>query len=752
MSENFSHKNEINGLFARLEYFDDAKIDPATRKERLADSAAEIIDHCDSLINRHTTAAEATYSTAAIASLRTVQMQIFLRLENAERITSRYDNFVRACASLLNTAYQLEEEDRKNFTTPLIETARAANKYLPVAAKIKNDVSPQEISVPDVLATATFVSDQKYNLNDVRSLFHQLWQVDELQPLLLYSAYATCGYHCNSAGEVSQGQKLQIVLVNDEIVRKNSTRFDGFCTGSNMVMASTGQNRGHFTVINQDTGATLAHELHHYFEESFHQSNQLLPYNPKAFFLSDPNSAIKSRLNLMIEEALACHQKEVIEIPSAISNGRSHTDFQPHKTFGALKSYPGSETSERIRHAEVVVRVSEILFDLRSTKKYSTTEAFTALESFGLKECLAFFHEEREQMRHACTKMQKFSGINFNQEIATAQNIPHYLEYALPSSKSALERDSLNQTTLEIAIQNADHKTTLQFCRDSRAWLEMGSDLKLMHKTACFLAELSTNKNSTFAEEATRLFKSAQSLPYSLNKDAIFNIFFHARNQNLDPDLLAKIAATDDILTAIASGEIPRFDKLKNELNSYLRKIVKDPEKQQNLFNSIIEKYDIVHNQTGDNFLPKHPLRKPLLEYHPQKFLEKFEAAKNSDNSLNPKESGQKLLNEKMGIISPTHDSVIELLAHNCHNDYTGNSWNEVLKLLVRENDIKISLKPKSKDHVLLDLLPENLRADFSQNFAKESQKPNATIQTHKRTAEKVVENVSTRNTRSKHS
>ncbi len=727
LSENFAHEDEINRLFTKLEYFDDE-----TKKEDLAANAASIIDQSNSLINRHTLATESQWSTVAIAALKTVQMQVFLRLENSERIKEEYDSFIRATASTLDIVYQLNEADQKRFTSPFTETARHANKYLVPAVRLKPDAAPQEISVPDILAAATFVSDQNYNLGEVRSVFHQLWKIDELQPLLLYSAYATLGYRCDFNNEVTQSQPLQIVLVNDKITRNNRSNYTGFCSGSNMVVISTKADYGTYEVFNERIGATLAHELHHYFEESFHQSNQLLPYrNAATSFFSDPNAAIKSQLDKMVKEAISCAQKKEIEVPNSIVGGRLDKIFQPAETFGRIATYTGAALSQRIRHAEIVVRVSEIVADLCGTKKYSSAETFEKLQNFGLTECVDFFYREQQQMLQSCATIQRVSGINFNHKNPPAKNIADYIEYSPAPSQDALARDSLNQTNLELAMQHGNHADVLKFCREiyqeSRDWKKLGSDIKLLHKTAFYLAELSYSKDEKLSKAAIELFELAKIMPYSFNQRQINNVFCDASLNNLDPALLEKISTTPDILSAIANKELPRFDILKNDLRSYIVKSKTTESKQDDILNTFNEKYDCVTNQTVNYFLPKNPLRKPLLYCNPEKFLEIFDAAINSEKHEGQKELGQKLLKDRMSIISLHNDSVIELVAHNCNDDFNGKKWYEIFKTLVRTYDIDVLHKSENNNQSLSDLLLSDIRADFLQNFYKKPN-PNTTI------------------------
>jgi hypothetical protein len=740
ITEEFPHQIRLNQLFAKLDQLDDPSTDENTKNENLRTDAEKIIEECNSIINQHTLQPSSTHSNTIIAALHAAKMEIHLRLQNEERITSEYNSLVKASMNLIHAVHELSEDAQESIISTIAFIGHRVTKYLNPVITAKEDSDITTMSVPDILAMKSFVSNNKfnpnqYNLNDIRKTFHQLWQIKHLQPLLTFAAYSALGYHQNQEGEITESaEELKIIFLNDRITRQNSPDFGGMCIGKNMIFVSMGEDNERFKIRSTRYGSITIHELHHYWEESFNQSIRLLPYKqPKQnivqrFLLPDPNLKEKKRLDKMLAEARSIKSSPSETIAHAIFNGVERTSPQPKSTFLNLQQYP---KIDHIQRSEIVVRISESLTDLCLSGKYTEEQALKMLRDSGLNECVDFFLEEQEQMKQFCQKMQQSSGIVFDTDTKPFSFVPSYIEYEstplheavakgeieeirkiLREERNCLQKDSLNQTALDLAILIQNDNAVIEFFRLERwenIWRELEQDPYSLRKAIYHIVGIAKNDQSDLASEALAIFKAAKDLRYTTNGNQIGAMFSEAASSALDINLqtlLKGFTKADEVLSAIEKGEINRFDKFGNELSFYVMKSNLNNEEKDKIREAVISKYDFFYDQHVVEFLPKNPLRKIISRNQPDRFIE----------DLQRKESPIEALKEKLGITagSTANDSTIELVAMNCNNETrSGRQWFEVLKTIIRDYQINPHQKFGSNDATLLDLLPYSLREEM---------------------------------------
>lgn len=629
----FDTKDELDSLFAQLEKFDD------TKKE-------ELLSECNSIMSRHALSPTPPLSDAVIASLFAVKMQIYLQTNDEPNIRKNYAGFLRAAGTLLGAAYQMNEEGQRAFTKSLIETARELTRYLTPIISLKDGTGIGAVPVPDILASASSVTDGEINLNNVRKLFYELWQNEELRPLLHFAAYATQGVHCDRDGAVTtKHPPLQIIFSKDPLVRVGGDQHGGFCAGYNTVFI---QLASEFELKKR-----IAHELHHYFEEVFHSSNQLLPYSPS-------DTGAKKRLDAMFAEA---------------------TKARP-EVFRDVAEYAGADKNERIRHAEVVVRVSEFLAALGKTG----TDWMSYTPKRGdLTECVKFFKEEQYRMREAVEKMS--STATFDQNIPTTSIVPEYLTYSPAPDESHLAKDSLGRTNLERLIDEDNAPKLIEWCGLEEFW-RMLTEKKNEHflsVTIRYLAGLVKN-NEEHGETVRNLLKTNKSV------DSFKSEIGRNCHLLLDKKIERKIetSSIEEILRAVDAKEIPFRDEFGNEISEYLRCV--SWEKSNKILNKLEEKYDFSGVQISDQFLPTHPLRKAVIKDQPWDFLLH---AKTKEDLL------MRFENRKSD-----NNSMIEILASCCVSGDNKDVWRKVFDEVIKRHSIDINqcFSPEVNDRKLVDL------------------------------------------------
>lgn len=706
-SADFAEKDQVDALFARLESIED---NVGTLREQRDD----IVRTCQKIITEQKKI-NAPQSPIMIAAASTVKMEIFCRLHQFEEIRKEFSEFIRVCGLTSSTTKLLNDEQEKCFKFGAILRAKTLPKilfgWLPKVLEIKSGTNPTEISVPDILAGASVVCGDNHSYNRIREVFHELWQIKNLQPLLTVAACAALGKYCNYKDEVSDKSStsfydgLQIIF-SDKLIKDVGTM--GMSCDKNVIVVCLGNEAEAETELastyrsNASLRSTIAHELHHFWEKFTHDSDYAMPYPEAAETGDDSYAPRKIQIQAMLEEAAKITEEHSIEIEEAILCDYRHIKVrQPYQTFRNLFSCYTEEIP--VRHAEIVVRVPSALASMAEPGKCSEEEALKMMREAGLGACVDFFLEEQIRMQRAI----ELIGIRFRDVLTLDESskIPAYANYRPSIFHAAVRRedlatltslvasdktdptakDSSNETALELAIRHDRPELVFAFAQSTKVLLMLSEDLNLLRRTIFYLFDYAKDETSEHREEALELFRNANKMT---GGTAVSRIFSDMRAETLDKELIEKTKriTPQELLKEIADGKIPYYDNFGNNFGFYL-----EATERTDLVEVVREKY-YLSNPRGD-FIPNDTVRTALLKNNPEFFLGK---------TFDP--------TQKMEI-SFFYDSLIESVARRT-NIKNGREWFEVFKQLIADRSTEhphpLELFPD-----LLTLLPKPFREEI---------------------------------------
>ena len=759
----FLDQEDITELFDALQEFDEAENPPLS-----ADKMMMFISQCDAFINRQTLAND-PQSKAVIASLFCTKMQIYKRcLTNPQtpqatqeiiqgKIRHEYNSFIRAVSGLSIMAYTLNEEEQKNLTSPLIEQARELTDFLETPIKIKDEIAQGEISVPDILAANSILNSKKPLSANVRNAFHDLWEVESLRPLLTFAAYATQGYHYGYDGQVTSGDPLRLVFI-DDVLTGYLGEMSGMCAGNNMVLLSVaGKTSKGTEFIYEGLSAILAHELHHYFEESFYKSNQLTPYpkndllvrkvaksSTKVVPLTESEASEDARkresaeredeLDKMVKEALSVsHENQIVADNVSFDKLSSQTRLQPFSTFNAgIKSYPNLQKFKRIRDAEIVVRVSESLPNIFLANGRNEEKAFQTLRDNGLNRCVDWFVKEKSQMADACKKMQTFSGIKFSSQPVKRDRIANYVVYEPTPLHDAVRnndleavkemmttnpeswevKDSLGQNAFELAVSTNNIHLINEFTKSLAVLGKFKNNIGLFNKVLVNLVRLAKDETSEFSKDAFGIFLETKKALIKASSDNDFHFLFpRIFHETFDQKLLDKIKelkTPQKILAAIDNNEIAFLDKFQNHFERYIFKA--DLKDVRDIFSEIDKKYNLDPPVAQKYFLPNvdsYRLNSCLAYNRPEDFLKHLKELPKIQPSINLiKDETLTLLPERVALACRDKQEKPE-------------QWFGVFKEMVKIFRVNPSNSYGEEDQTLLSLLPKRFRKEALETYEK---------------------------------
>jgi len=414
----FVGKDEVDALFTRLEA---AEADPV----RLEREAEDLIKGCEILTRKRPGSDAAKYQhmpEIIAASAFSAMMHLCQKTGRTDIIRQRFADFIPVSSALSDLAFSEAQGGRLNpelFKNIYEFKGEVMRRDMPRALSSASD-SIQEISVPDALAASSFVCGDKINPAAIRNVFHEMWEVPSLKPLMEVLAYATAGNFCDDKGGRSFNNARRTTIVFSDklpMAEKPASGFtDGFPHWSPMVVASTiwpEKFHEHGTFFsNQAIKEILAHEFHHHWEAQYYQ-NSFLPYPSSSShersrsYGTDSNAEIKARLGRMIEEARSVKKDGNIEVVKGFNPGSEVgiSVLEPYDTFSRIAAY-----HEKDLHKEVVVLVSQALAKMCETGGCEEAHALQIMRDCGLNECVDFFFEEREKMCSALENLRHAVG------------------------------------------------------------------------------------------------------------------------------------------------------------------------------------------------------------------------------------------------------------------------------------------------------------------------------------------------------
>lgn len=637
-------KSAVDSLFESL-----SRIDVEEGKELNAAAVQGYVDECNTIIDRKLSINNGV-SKLIVASVFAAKMELYRRTNQDQKIKKEFALFHRAIGAVPSSKEIPEEEEKFIWVAYPLQSCNAVEDslvpYLNCALPLREGVAARELSVPDALTSASFVSGTFYNLAGVRKMFHELWQIESLQPLLRVMAHATRGQYCDRTGKIEAKEPLKIVF-NDDLLRGY---FDDDVTSGlsvrNIAMISLrGADKDGTESIrgDRDIKGTIIHELHHAWEKSFNNGS-VLPYLPS----DETAPAIKARMELMLKEAAAVREESCLEIISRSKmTGVSATRFQPLAVFDFVKSYA---EDEKTRHVEIVVRVGNalgIMVDVKNPlKPCDEARAFEIMQRCGLTECIAFFREEVEMMRATSARISATTGLHFADTTLPFTEVPTCASYVSTPLHDAVRRkdsaaitgiitsgfdvtakDSLEQSALELAMDYDDPAMALTFRKTKEVHKMLGENLPMLRRLANYLAAKSC-EGELWSEEATSAFREMR-----VQSDLKSAYFFLARD-------VARDFANPTLVEEVRTMTIEDFE------STLARREIKDP--ADILGNNFIDYCYVARNETLGNFIAQSyytSAQKGLLlkcnslqmaekEKNPQKFLMEINAMVERGESL----------------------------------------------------------------------------------------------------------------------
>jgi hypothetical protein len=647
----FTEKDEVDALFEQLSGFEN-------NPEGLREASETLLENCEILIRKQLLLRDRPMSCAIIALTFAAKMEIYSRLGQQGEIRKNYSDFCRADDAVKTSLGALSDLEKKYISFSTSNLAKLKKDLIPqlnCTLPLKDGVTLPELSVPDALASASFICEDDFNKNHLRKIFHELWQVKALQPLMTNLAYAACGHYCGD--RIKDREKLKLVFSNKLLSGYfDSNTGSGLSQGDVVWISLAGNNAQGLDQPRSDTAIknTVIHELHHFWEKFSHDSYSALPYSetplpPKkrglkpsqVTPLSDPDEEIKKMLREMCKEAEKVGEENSIKIRSRF-NGYATTDPEPYHTFHALSGYP---KDDRTRHVEIVVRVPASLAGMVGEGGCTEARAFELMNLSGLTKCVDFFRREQERMRKISGKMGEEFGT-----FAAAKPITEMPDYAKDSSSTPLHeavrnrvsikelveeietsdnpnaKDGLGQTALELAMNCDDPKLVFAFLRSPKVLAALGKDLTLLRRLAFYLVARGMNDDDPESSEtACALFREAM----SKTSGTPWKIFYEARISAIDPKLVEelKTKTLENFRTELERGETIGEDRLGNSLDYYCFKADREDLKE-------LVKNDFFVNVTTKKLVKLTPLHRAIKEKDPEKFLTAVEEMAKAGEAL----------------------------------------------------------------------------------------------------------------------
>jgi len=567
----FADTAEVDQLFEHLRKIENKEKD-------LAENSTEIIAKCNEILSKQAVLSSKNPLAKVISlAIQAVKMEVYTTLNQSEEIRKNYSNFRKAITEIDNLKQSLPRDLLPYLSSAVLEYCyKAANNlasHLNPVIKIKEGTSLNQVTVPDALVLASVATQDEFNKTNIRRIFHELWEIESLRPLLTIAAYSVHGHYIYE-GKSQSKDPFKIIFSHDSLDGHSSGGITRGLTSSDNIIVSLAEKSAHGLEVvrsNANIRGTIAHELHHgweklrYFQHSslpYTEKQNVSPQKPATFFQRhfsssskiapfDPNKKTKERLNKMLQEAKDLKLTHSIRIANALDDNflTSKRTFltsnsetkeleneqdtypafgspQPFQIFNALKSY---SRNERTQHAEIVVRVSNSLGTMVGEGGCLEAQAFEIMRKSGLTECLNFFEEEKQQMEILAKELAEKTGITFA-ATQKSRDIPEYLNYSSTALHDAVrsgdrelisrlikenpaslkDQDSLGQTAFELALDLNNPTAVFAFSKSPEMQQELAQNPRLFRRTIFYLIHTTKDANSPHSEEAAALFKEAR--------------------------------------------------------------------------------------------------------------------------------------------------------------------------------------------------------------------------------------------------
>ena len=776
-------RSEVDELFEKLKEITTTSDLPQTLKE--------IFTKCDTIINRQTVQNQPISPTIVVSAMA-IKMELALDFDIAFDATAQSDpklcpdiilncgNFsaVRNNANSFYVAHKeimrinsLLPKDISSLLTPQIVSAcisisrRVAARMIPSFASQQSDETAAVYEVPDLLAAASFAPQTSIlEQANIRRMFHELWEVELLRPLLSNAAYATLGLAIKD-GKLQRITPLKIIFFDKGL---SSIRDTGDITGlthdSRVSVAISTRDPHGIDTLRSDAiiKGTIIHELHHFWERLKHSQSSALPYlegssskppqlAPTIFqqFCNllasgrivkkvipetkpDRNQEIKERLDRMTKEAEEIKKDSGLLVTQKFSSGGYRTLVrEPFSTFNAVTHY---EKDQETQHSEIVVRVPASLGTL-TAEGHSAEEAMKAMKDSGLEECIKFFLEEVSQMQEKIQKLQEQSQIIF--------------------TNPQKEKDFFAKNDLERALDLQDTQAVVTLCRPEQI-TTLSHDLPLLHRAILHLIKTAKNSDHPDSEIALSKFREIRDQLY-FSPDtprAAFSLILDTIDITIDEEHIKQIASrsSKEIAADIRSGAIPFRDKFGNDFISYAIRASQKLDRSsfyhkvedfmlrqysrisgqhvdttsrfiEGIISKITPEQTFYRHQESDDFLPgqdQNLLYKSLVENNPKMF---WKILKSADDPM-------EILQQKVPSKFKENNSVIERIAARIEpqieKSKRADPWLNAFKKILRQYPIDLTKKYGDNDKPLIEMLHWSLREDVKSEVAEIRKKPSS--------------------------
>jgi hypothetical protein len=697
-------KKEIDSLFKDLEKLEDTLHSDKSAQE-------EILQRCSTLIAKHQ-AKDTTLSKYLLFAIFAAKMEIYHRLDRRDDISREYAAFSRAEQDAKGNILTTEQQ-RFIDTSAMFNSAELKEiliTKLAVVLDVKKDVKIPDLNVADILASSSFVCGDIHNLQRIRRIFHELWQVESLQPLMTFAAYAALGNFVDSDNEVTKEYPLMLIFSDEPL--EDSTFGIQY---KNMVMVSLSDkddDKEYSFLSDSHIKDTITHELYHFFARVFYRNNAL-PYK------ADESAAMIQVLDKMVAEAASITDTHSITQISRYYEILVATRKEPFESFSNLES---SYKPEKL-HAEVVVRTPAALAAMH--KDCGEAESLEIMRRSGLNCCVDFFLREVELTKIAVSALEKEMNKKLAKPGAEFCEVPHYAKYRstelhdavrsndperlrelLKGDRNLAETDSFNENALQLAMSSNKPALVFEFAQSAKVIDYLYQNIPLLQRVLFYLVDLAKDETSEFSSQALAIFKQAniaeQNFPV-MNK-----AFFSVREKILDANLVKDLETLPmpEILAQIGDGRITYYDKFGNSIRMYFA-AAERPE----LMDEVLEHYypSIARGEFIEPDIMRLQLRR---KEDPIKFLvELKERAKEED--FNPL---------KLMEMSANHDTLVEHVALRCKlSTLEGGkkAWFEVFKYIMVEFNINPEMQAAQGSDPLIEILPEEFRQEAKAIFKK---------------------------------
>ncbi len=507
---------------------------------------------------------------------------------------------------------------------------------VPKVLDLDKDHPKHLLSVPELLSYSSILLDNNFTKTEIRSIFHNLWQVERLKPLMEICAYFTLGHFINPEDESNIFP--QIIFTDRELAISDQTGVFGMAipTG-NCIVVATAFNNKKLKISSEEISGIIIHELHHFWERIKH-NNRSLPYKELTPELED-------ELSKMLDEVKNIKESDSIPIHK-ISSFKKYFEQQPFHIFNGVLDYDQSNY-----HAEIVVRIGQSLATL-TTAGYTEEESINIIRQSNLNNCLRFFEKEYQEMKTFAEELAELTPSKRLTE-ASFEEIPHYMLYKSSPFHEAVRNnnieqlrqllsepelnpnklDSLQESPIDMAIRMDNPQLVFEFSKSLKVLSYLGSKPIKLTNIVSYLFNKTKIDDSAVANQASDLLKNINILSGGFGTSGIFS---EIRAEILDPLIIEKLKdkSVTEIIEIISRKEVPLIDKIGNNLFHYLKISESEIEQIDNHF-SLSQFYKAHSEELFSTIISKTiEQNSPRATPNPSSITKFFEHSQVSANTL----------------------------------------------------------------------------------------------------------------------